>query len=49
MNLGLIEKEIENKSYILVDRFDTKDDELTVGDFKKLTEKQKEKYKKEEK
>tara|TARA_R110001606_G_C15243918_1_gene636596 strand:- start:817 stop:963 length:147 start_codon:yes stop_codon:yes gene_type:complete len=48
MDFKLMTKAIQNKTFILVDRF-TKQDDLTVGDWATMTEEQKQKYQKNEK
>jgi hypothetical protein len=48
MDFGLMAKAIQNKKFILVYRFEVKKDNFTVGDWHKMSDKQREKYKKQE-
>lgn len=49
MDFKLMAKAIQNKTFVLVDRFSEKKEDLTVGDWSKMDEKQKQKYLKDEK
>lgn len=48
MDFKLMAKAIQNKKFVLIDRF-SKTEDFTVGDWDKMTDKQKQKYQENEK